>query len=229
MKALRKKELFSSPEGRVLMIGIILALLYLVLLLLTFIFSPEHSQLLIAMTAINIVFGRAAALSFGYTVGLSHGIVIVMNIIIETILVFLFYPLFLLSYQRLIVVKALNNMIKTVRDAAEDKQDLIRKYSILGLFLFVWFPFWMTGPVVGCAIGYVLGLQIWLNFTIILSGTSLAIVCWAFFLSRFHNWVAAYNPYAPAVLLVTVLVIIVGCRLLYNKTNTNGFKRQKGS
>ncbi len=219
-------ELFNVPEGRVLMIGIILVLVYFVLLGLTFIFSSENFQLFIAMTSINIIFGRAAAISFGYTVGLSHGIVLFMNMYIETFLVFLFYPLFVFSWRRLIVFKGFVKMFDTIRQVAESKQKQIRRYGMLGLFGFVFFPFWMTGPVVGCIIGFLLGIRIWLNFTVVLSGTYLAIFCWDFFIKKFHGWMVAIHSYAPAVSLITILGIIVICSLLYKKKHNNMSKRQ---
>lgn len=54
------------------------------------------------MTATNIIFGRAAGISVGYTMGLDHIVVVTVNMLIETILVLLFYPLFVLSWRRLL-------------------------------------------------------------------------------------------------------------------------------
>ena len=126
-------------------------------------------------------------ISFGYSFELSNILVICTNIIIETILVLIFYPLFVFSWSSILVIKPLRRIMKRTNIAAEAHQDTIRKYGVIGLFMFVWIPFWMTGPMVGCAVGYLLGFSPWKNLTIVLSGTYLAIICWALLLRKIHD------------------------------------------
>jgi len=52
-----------------------------------FFFSPEQSQILMGTTATAAVFGRAAGLAFGYSMGLSYRTVIPICMIVETVLV----------------------------------------------------------------------------------------------------------------------------------------------
>lgn len=92
-----KATLLTSSEGRLLLLGVALAFTYTFWLGIKLLFSPEESQLLIGMTATELFFGRAAAMAFGYTLGLGHRTVIPICIIIETILVLIFYPLFVFS------------------------------------------------------------------------------------------------------------------------------------
>jgi len=81
--------------------------------------------------------------------------------------------------------------------------------------------FWMTGPVVGSVIGFLLGLRVWLNMTVVLTGTSLAIIGWAFLLRQFHNQVASYSSYAAMVLMALLVVIIIAGHLLYRVLHEN--------
>jgi len=171
-----KATLLTSSEGRLLLLGVVLAFIYTFWLGIKLLFSPEQSQLLIGMTATELFFGRAAAMAFGYTLGLGHRTVIPICIIIETILVLIFYPLFVFSWRHLLVIKRLKNVFERIQKSAETHKDKVQKYGVIGLFAFVWFPFWMTGPVVGSVIGFLLGLRVWLNMTVVLTGTCLAIV-----------------------------------------------------
>jgi uncharacterized membrane protein len=149
-----KVSLTSSPEGRLLLLGVALAFIFTFWLGVKLLSSPEESQILIGMTATEVMFGRAAAMAFGYSLDLGHSTVIPICMIIETILVFIFYPLFVFSWQHLLVIKWLKNTIERIHKAAEVHKSKIQRYGIIGLFVFVWFPFWMTGPVVGCVIGF---------------------------------------------------------------------------
>ena len=204
-----KNTLLNSPEGRCLLIGVALAFTFIVWLGLKLLLYPEHFQALIGTTATQSMFGRAAGIAFGYSMGLKYSTVIPICAIIETIIVLIFYPLFVFSWRHLLVIKRLKKMFERIQKAAEIHKNIVIKYGIAGLFIFVWFPFWMTGPMVGCVIGFMIGLRTWLNMVIVLSGTYVAIISWAVFLMHFHNRLTIYSPYATFAALILLFVIII--------------------
>ena len=216
-----KATLLRSSEGRLLLLGVTLAFIYTFWLGIKLLFSPEDTQVLVGMTATEIMFGRAASMTFGYSLGLGHSTVIPICIIIETILVLIFYPLFVFSWRHLLVIKWLKNIFERIHKAAETHKDKVQRYGIIGLFIFVWFPFWMTGPVVGCVIGFLLGLRVWLNITVVLTGTYAAIFGWAFFLRQFHDRVASYSSYAAMVIMPLLVIIIIVRHLLHRTPHEN--------
>ena len=77
------------------------------------------------------------------------------------------YPLFVLSWNRLIDIGRLGPYLARVHASAESQQGWVRRFGIAGLFLFVFVPFWMTGPVVGAIIGFLLGLRTAVNLAIL--------------------------------------------------------------
>ncbi len=210
-----KAVLLSNSEGRLLLVGIALAFIYALWLGIRFAFSPEESQALVGMTATGLIFGRAAGMAFGYSLELGHSTVISISMIIETILVLIIYPLFVFSWRQLLVINWLKNIFGRISKAAEAHKGKVQRYGIIGLFVFVFFPFWMTGPVVGCVIGYLLGLRAWVNISAVLAGTYVAIFCWAFFLRQFLDRVASYSTYSATVLMALFVVIIIAGHLLY--------------
>jgi len=216
-----KITLLTQSEGRLLMAGVALAFIYAFWLGIKMLFSPEDSQVLVGMTATQIIFGRAAAMAFGYSLDLKHTTVIPMCIVIETISVLIFFPLFVFSWRQLLVINWLKNIFMRIRNAAEAKKDIVKRYGIIGLFVFVWFPFWMTGPVVGCVIGFLLGLRLWVIITAVLAGTCVAIFGWAFFLRQLLDQVASYSPYAAMVLMILLVIIIIVGHLLQRTHHKN--------
>ena len=216
-----KVTLLNSSEGRLLLFGVALAFVYTFWLGVKVLLSPEKSQVLIGMTATHIMFGRAAGMAFGFSQKLEPITVIPICIIIETILVLIFYPLFVFSWRHLLVTNWLKNIFERIHKAAETHKGKIQRYGIIGLFVFVWFPFWMTGPVVGCVIGFLLGLRVWLNITVVLTGTCAAIFGWAFFLHQFHDRVASYSSYAAMVLMALLVIIIILGHLLLRTFHEN--------
>ncbi len=219
-----RATVLSSSEGHVLLVGLTMALGYLIWLGMELLLSPEDFQGLLGMTATEVVFGRVACMAFGYSLGLGHLPVILLCMAVETILVFIFYPLFVFIWRQLLVIQWLKRLSDRTRKAAESKKGWVQRYGIAGLFFFVWLPFWMTGPVVGCMIGYLLGLRVWVNITTVLIGTYAAIVGWAFFLHHVHSELAAYSSYTILILTVLLIAVIaVGLiRFVIRRRTTDG-------
>ncbi len=216
-----KSTLLASPEGCLLLIGIALILIYSFWLGIKLLISPDESQVLVGLTATELTLGRGFAMTFGYTLGLGHSTVIPICMILETIYVLILYPLFVFSWRRLLVIKTLKNTFERIRKSAETHKDKVQKYGVIGLFAFVWFPFWMTGPVVGSVIGFLLGLRLWLNMTVVLAGTYAAIFGWAFVLRKLHKQVASYSSYAAMVLMALLIFIFIVGHLLYRAFHEN--------
>lgn len=216
-----KITLLASPEGSILLVGVALTLIYSSWLGIQFVLSPDHAQVLVGMTATSLMFGRAAGMAFGYSLALGHTTIILICMLIETVTVLIFYPLFVFSWHHLLVLKRLKKLFTRVQEAAEARKHFIHRYGVIGLFIFVWFPFWMTGPVVGSVIGFMLGLKVWINIPVVLAGTYVAILCWAVFLRHFHQRVASYSPYAAMIIMALLVVIIISGHLLHQTLPKN--------
>jgi len=203
------RRVLSHSEGRVLFAGFSLALIYLAWLGLTFLVSPADFHSFVGMTVTHILFGRAAGIMFGFALDYGYAVVVVVNIAIETILVMLFYPLFVLSLRSLLIIGFMQKFMNRINMAAEANKDNIRRYGIPGLFLFVFIPFWMTGPLVGCAIGFLLGMRPSVNLTVVLGGTYVAIFVWAALLKKLSDRIAEFSVFAPWVLVFLIILVVI--------------------
>ncbi len=210
-----KVVLLGNSEGRLLLVGVGLAFIYALWLGIRVAFYPEGSQELVGITTAAIIVGRAGGMAFGYSMGLGNWTVISISMIIETILVLIVYPLFVFSWRQLLVINRLKKIFGHISKAAEAHKGKVQRYGIIGLFVFVFLPFWMTGPVVGCVIGYLLGLRAWVNISAVLVGTYVAIFCWAFFLRQFLDRVASYSTHSATVLMALLVIIMIAGHLVY--------------
>lgn len=201
------RHLVKTTEGRILVLGVAAAILGFIVMGLLFFWSPEASRMFGIMSFANAFFGRAVSMSLGYAGGYDHALVVPVNMWMETVFVLLFYPLFVFSVRKLVVFPSLKRFLDRTHEVAERHHEKVRRYGTLGLFIFVWFPFWMTGPVVGAAIGYLLGFQAWLTLSIVLAGTYIAILGWAWLLFDIHTRAAVLGSWVPAV-VVAILVLI---------------------
>ncbi|MHB1144669.1 MAG: small multi-drug export protein [Thiobacillus sp.] len=130
-----------------------------------------------------------------------------LNILIETIQVLVIYPLFVRSTRHLIKLRTLEPFITRIHQAAQSRGGVVRKFGIAGLFVFVFAPFWMTGPVVGAIIGFLIGLRPWVNLAVVLVSTYVAIGVWALLLNELNVWASTVNQYAPYALFLAIVLI----------------------
>ena len=210
------ETLFSSAEGRMLAIGLALSGLMLLAFGIGWNLHPDSILPYAIMTGLNLIIGREAGMSFGYASGLGHAQVVPLNILIESIQVLVVYPLFVQSTRQLITLRGLQPFIARMQHAAETHGGTVRKFGIAGLFAFVLVPFWMTGPVVGAIIGYLIGLRPWVNLGVVLGSTYVAIGIWALLLNELNAWAATVNQFAPYALFLAI-VFIAGVMFLLSR------------
>lgn len=208
------RKLFNTTEGRIFLLGITIALAGLIVMGVVAFWSPHTSSMMGAMSFTNIVFGTIVSMSIGYAAGYGHSLVIPVNIWVETVMVLLFYPVFVLSMRKLVEFPLVGPFLERTQALAEHHQDKVRRYGVAGLFLFVWFPFWMTGPLVGSAIGFLLGFPAWLTLSVVLAGTITAMVGWAYLIFGLYTRAAVFGPWAPVLIIgLIILFILAGYQL----------------
>jgi uncharacterized membrane protein len=214
------RQLFKTTEGRILLLGIAIALAGLIVMGLVAFWSPQTSEMMGAMSFANLFLGTVVAMSIGYTAGYGHVLVVPVNMWVETVVVLLFYPVFVLSMRKMVEFPRLKRYLERTHAAAERHHDMVRRYGIVGLFLFVWFPFWMTGPVVGSVIGYLLGFPAWLTLSIVLAGTFMTMVGWAYLLFGLYTSAAVFGAWAPVLIVgLIILIVLAAYGLNWRKNN----------
>lgn len=208
------KKFLSSQEGKVFAAGVFLFCMFLTSVVTVYAYSVEDANHLVVMSVTNFFFGRAAGISYGYTVEFSDGVIIIMNMLIEFIMVMITYPLFVLSWKKSVEIGFLKEFFTSVKKQRHKYHDYFQKYGKYGLFLFVWFPFWMTGPVIGSIIGFLIGIRHYHTIVIVLSGTSLAIIIWTYFLKELIVMLDHVNTNAPYIILALFVLIAIAVKFL---------------
>lgn len=209
-----RNVLLATVEGRLLLVALLLTGALVAALAVSWWFVPDRTLTYIAMTGLNLVIGRAAGMSLGYASGLGHAEVIPWNVIVETLQVLVVYPLFALGWKHLLDTSRWAAAMSRLQAAAEEQRGAIQRFGIAGLFVFVFTPFWMTGPVVGAIIGLLIGLRTRTNLAVVLTATYIAIVVWALLLNELSAWASAWSHYAPFALVLAFVLIALSGRLI---------------
>jgi uncharacterized membrane protein len=199
--------LLDRTEGRLLVFGLALTLAIAVAVGVGLMVAPKATLVYAAVVGLNVVVGRGAGMSFGIASGMAPLEVIVCNLVVETAQVLVVYPLFVLGWQQLIDTRRIAPQLARLRAAAESGHGGVRRFGIAGLFVFVLMPFWMTGPVVGAIIGFLLGLRTAVNLGVVLSATALAIVAYARLFEHIDAWATVLHPYAVFAVFVALAAL----------------------
>lgn len=202
----------EREEGGILLLGITLSILYAAILGYVFSIDPKQFHALVALSASNMLLGRAGGLSLGFGMGLDSWLVITMNLLLETILVLLVYPLFVLGWKSVLArdLPWLHQFSASLMERAERHRSLIMRYGIPGLFFFVFFPFWATGPTMGSILGYFMRLPPWVNMAVVIGGTNLAILMWAFIIKQLEIAAGEEGRLGLWILIIGLCILSIG-------------------
>lgn len=211
-------KLLQSDEGKLFFTGLCLDILSVTAILILILMGSPWSMKIVSMLVTHIMSGRAGGISVGVEVGLPTWFIICSATLIDSLIVLLLYPLFVFSYRNMVPIKFLRDMIDTSREAAEKQKETIRRFGIVGLLLFVWFPLHMTGPLVGAIIGHFLGMKPYKTIAVVLSGTFLAVVSWVVFFRKMMVVTGSFSYLVPVVVVLLALIAFFVYRRKRRKT-----------
>ena len=206
-----KHAFFKHKEGQILILGLILLGCFFILVLLSALFFPNYLQQILGITATNIIFGRVAGLSIGIASQMDTTLLIAFNLFIESIMVLILYPLFVLSWNKLyhISYKPLNQFLERSKQNAHKYEPVIKRYGVIGLILFVLTPLVMTGPVVASFVGFLIGFRHHKTLLVVLSSTLIAIIIWLYLIKNFEALLIAYSDILMMGFFIAAAIMLV--------------------
>jgi len=153
----------------------------------------------------HLLAGRAGSVGWGLDKGFGRLYLLFQISMFDIILMLYLYPLFVTGFQHVIHVPVMGKMLSSAHDLALRHKARMEPYGAVGLMLFVLFPFWSTGPLVGVVIGYLIGLRTWVTFTVVTAGHVLAVGAWIYF----YDWLIERNRNLALLLLVLVFGFVL--------------------
>lgn len=154
----------------------------------------------------HLVAGRPGNIALGFEYGVPLWFLFVQCFIQGILNLFLLYPLVIAGYRRAVVSRILGATLAKVRTAADKYKSLVAPYGAIGLVLFVVFPLWSTGPLVGAVIGYLLGMRARVAFASVILGNLIAVAIWILFFDQLH---ALSREWARVFIVAIVVIALI--------------------
>ena len=214
------RERLDMIEVKILLIGLALTALTGIYFLYLLYADPGLYKVLFSTAIVHIMGGRGLGIVTCLSAGISLFYTIAYNFFLEIVIVLIAYGMVVLVMRNIIQPKLFDKAVRQAELTAQSQKTKIKRYGSIGLFLFVMFPFFMTGPVIGAIIGYLLNYRVVTNFLIVFSGTLTSILIYTFI---GNNLIAFINQYIPIDVLqkwggIIIAVLIVFFLIYHLKT-----------
>ena len=205
------RERFDLIEVKILLLGLLLCLLTGVYFLFLLFTDPALYQVLTSTAIVHAMGGRALGIAACLAADISLFWTIMYNFFLEVVIVLVAYGVVVLVMRNIIQPKLFRSAVRQAELTAQQQKTKIKKYGAIGLFFFVMFPFFMTGPVIGAIIGYLLNYKAINNFLIVFSGTLTSILIYTLVGNNLINYM---NQFINIELVKKWGSIIVGVLIL---------------
>jgi uncharacterized membrane protein len=173
-----KHSIFNTTEGKLLMTGMVMALLLAGTIGYCLFTDADLAKTLILTLFANLFGGRSVGIGLCIIQDLNAFYTIFYNFYLEVMVVFFTYAVFALTATNYLRVEWVTRAMERIAETALKQKNRIERFGWVGIFLFVMIPLPVTGPVVGSIIGGMIRLGRVRNFSATFLGTLTAIVLW---------------------------------------------------
>jgi len=200
-----KNSIFNTIEGKLLLAGIIMALILLSCIGFYLFTDRDLAKTLILTFFANTFGGRSVGIGLCILQDLGAVPTIFYNFYLEVMVVFFTYAVFALTTTNYLRVEWVIRATERIAETALKQKNKIERFGWLGIFLFVMIPLPVTGPVVGAIIGGMIRLGWVRNFSATFLGTLTAIVLWTEFFEFLDE---RFQMIQTFFVIVVILVLI---------------------
>lgn len=194
-------------EKRILASGLLVTLFIVISLFVLSFFNPAFSGKILSVITTHLLMGRAGGIATGVELSLPLYLLAVISTLVDTVVVLIVYPVFIMISKHHIENELLSKMVHDTQKSARRHRKGIRRYGIVGLLLFVWFPLHMTGPLAGSFLGYFLGFSHKKTLTTVILGTALAVVSWLLIFNKMSVILGEFSYLQPVFVIVITFII----------------------
>ncbi len=165
----------------------------------------------------QLMVGRAGAIAQATQAGFNPYLSILLACYIDCTIVMIAYPVLIFSYHNLLERRFFKQHMEPIFASARRNVAHFRRSKIIGVFAFVWFPFFMTGVVAGSVLGYLLGLRPWITMATVAVGTLSATICWVFAYNNIFSWLGTVHRSVPIAVTVVIIIVLAVRRIIVER------------
>lgn len=140
--------------------------------------------------------GRAVNIADGTQAGFSNLYLWIQSGIQDIAFLLILYPLAVAAFEHGMEGTFLGKRIARIRQTAEHHRPTLEPFGAIGLFIFVFVPFWSTGALVGSIVGYLTGLRTATVLTVCAFAHLVSVGSLIWFFDVTYAWMVQFNASA---------------------------------
>ncbi len=201
-----------SENGRIFVTGCLLLICGISVLGFMAYHRYPSWQHLFTMAVAHMAAGKAVSVVQGLSVGLHPVVILLLATMSDIILMLIVYPVFVFTYEHFFESHMFQKHMRPLFESAYKRMDRIGRFKMLGVFIIVWLPLWMTGVVVGSILGYLIGLRARETLTAAALGTLTSITVWLFFSNQILSAAGWVDNRVVGFGFFAMIIVLLGIR-----------------
>ncbi|NQT91755.1 MAG: small multi-drug export protein [Lentisphaerae bacterium] len=215
--ATMRDRFLHSEDGHIFAFGCCLLILWVESVAVMLRLGDPIWLKMVMMGLTHLLAGRAASIAQGTQAVMHPALISFFAVLFDTIVMLIMFPVMVFSYQNFFERRFFQKHMKPMFDQAQKGLTRLRKAKILGVFMFVWFPFWMTGVIAGSLLGYLLGLRKWVTMLTAVLGNIAAVLCWVYAYDKLFGWLNRTHQNLAAAATLLIILSLVFARLVWKR------------
>ena len=186
----------------VVLLGIGLAIMGILLVT-----DPILAARIASMISANHLGGRLAFIGVGLEFGLPSSLIILIIIVYNTTYLLILNYLLVFFQEKIQKVGFIRKYTESLRKKAQKRARFVKKWSWIGIAVFVWLPFPMTGAVMGSIIAYIEGYNIRKTLLLVITSMWLGVVCWTLWFDELYMFINRFGKDRTLILTLSLIVL----------------------
>ena len=212
-----RREFLQSEEGRIFVIGCLMLMAWVGAAAILWRTENRWWNDVLTLGFAHMLAGKGVSIAQGVAAGMPGALIAFLAVYVDTMALFIIYPVLIFSYEHFVHAPLYQRHMKRVFDSAQKGIGRVGRFKIAGLFAFVWFPFWMTGVVVGAVLGFLMGMRTWIIMCTVILGTTSAVLCWVYAYDALFGWISVVDERIVKTAIVAILAMALVARLVRKK------------
>jgi len=105
-------------------------------------------------------------------------------------------------------MKIVGSAVKSTRTIAQKNLSKFERYGALGVGIFIWLPFYMTGPLIGALLGYLIGIRTTVVILVTVISTIASSITWALLFEQIFELTKKIGNTIPAISVGIILAVV---------------------
>ena len=208
MHKIDPQKLFRPLKSEIL--GWIIGIVWLVGMIAMAVLYPDpYAQGYRLVFELAIFGGRAVCIADGVVNEFSRAYLLFQCGLQDIAMTLILFPWALRAFHGAEGLGLLGRFLKALHKSTERYHSFLEPFGAIGVWLFVFFPFWSTGVLNGAVLAYLLGIRMSINFAVCFSSHLISTLALLFFYEKISGWMESTGSGAMRFLPFIVLGLLL--------------------